>query len=70
MKGKVLSPWVIFKGKIQQTKWTTKLRALRAEYEFPSYIYVSKNGWTNNELGVEWLKECFEPETIDGQKGE
>jgi hypothetical protein len=27
LKAKVLSPWIIFKGKVQQTK-TTKLRAL------------------------------------------
>jgi hypothetical protein len=50
---------------MQQTKWTTKLRALRSEYEFPGYICVSENGWTDNELGVEWLKECFEPESVN-----
>jgi hypothetical protein len=70
LKAKVLSPWIIFKGKVQQTKWTTKLRALRSEHEFPGNICVSENSWTDNELGIEWLKECFEPETVNGQKGE
>jgi hypothetical protein len=69
LKARVLSPWIIFKGKVQQTKWTTKLRALRSEHEFPGYICVFENGWTDNELGIEWLKECFELGTADGQKG-
>ena len=31
---------------------------------------MSPNGWTDAELGVEWLRECFEPETVVTQKGE
>src|SRR5450432_3938234 len=27
------------------------------------HIATSDNGWTDNELGLEWLKQCFEPET-------
>jgi hypothetical protein len=27
------------------------------------HIALSENGWTDNELGLEWLKQCFEPET-------
>jgi DDE superfamily endonuclease len=27
------------------------------------HIALSDNGWTDNELGIRWLKECFEPET-------
>ena len=27
-------------------------------------------GWTDNELYIEWLKECFEPETQKTQRGE
>jgi hypothetical protein len=30
------------------------------------HITTSKNGWTDNEIGLEWLKVCFEPETQDG----
>jgi hypothetical protein len=31
---------------------------------------VSPNGWTDSELGAEWLEKCFEPETSKDQKGE
>jgi hypothetical protein len=52
--------------------WTEKLKALREEQgeEFLGYICVSPNGWTDSELGIEWLKKCFEPETSKDQKGE
>jgi hypothetical protein len=65
LKGKVLSLWIIFKGKIQNRGWTEKLRALRKEQgeEWPGHVCVSENGWTDNELGIEWLKRCFEPES-------
>jgi hypothetical protein len=68
----VLSPWIIFKGKIQNRGWTEKLRALRKEQgkEWPGHVCVSENSWTDNELGIEWLKRCFEPESAQDQKGE
>lgn len=28
------------------------------------HIALSDNGWTDNELGVAWLKDCFHPETL------
>jgi hypothetical protein len=70
LKGKVLSPWIIFKAKIQQKQWTRRLRELRADSDFPGHICVSENGWTDNELGTGWLKECFEVETAIDQQGE
>jgi DDE superfamily endonuclease len=27
------------------------------------HIALSDNRWTDNELGIEWLKQCFDPET-------
>ena len=27
------------------------------------YIGLSENGWTDNELGLEWFKQCFNTET-------
>ena len=30
---------------------------------------MSDRGWTDDELCVEWLKHCFEPETAETQKG-
>ena len=72
LTGKVLSPWIIFKGVLNKTSWTEKLKALRRAQgeEFPGYICVSPNGWTDSELSVEWLKKCFQPETSRDQKGE
>jgi hypothetical protein len=71
LTGKVLSPWVIFKGKMNQPAWQRKLKALREEEgeEFIGHICVSPNGWTDTELSLEWLEQCFEPETSKGQKG-
>ena len=36
----------------------------------PGHVCISENGWTDNELGVKWLRECFDPETAKTQKGE
>jgi hypothetical protein len=57
LTGKVLSPWIIFKAKLQKQEWTRKLRELRIEAseEEPGHICVSKNGWTDAELGLKWL---------------
>jgi len=46
-----------------------KIKELRKDKEFVGHICISDNGWTDNELGVEWLKRCFEPETAKRQKG-
>ena len=58
-KGFVLSPWVIFKGKQQQTSWQQEF--LKAGMR--GTTVVSDNGWTNNEIGLLWLQRVFEPET-------
>ena len=54
--GKALSPWVIFKGKMHKASWMKTLKS--------GHIALSDNGWTDNELGVAWLKDCFHPETL------
>ena len=35
-----------------------------------NHFATSENGWTNNEIGFSWLKQCFEPETRRNQKGD
>jgi DDE superfamily endonuclease len=55
LDGRLLFLWVIFKGKKQNLAWMEMLGE--------GHIALSKNGWTDNELGLEWLKECFDPET-------
>ncbi len=42
--GRVLKPWVIFKGKLQQKAWW--------EQYLQGHIAVSENGWTDNEIGL------------------
>ncbi|KAH7563633.1 plasma membrane calciumhypothetical proteintransporting atpase 2 [Bipolaris maydis] len=47
-----------------QTKWTRRLNSQRAQYEDPTTIAawfkltvgLSENGWTTDQLGVEWVK--------------
>jgi hypothetical protein len=56
---------------MNQPAWQRKLKALREEEgeEFIGHIYVSPNSWTDTELSLKWLEQCFEPETSKGQKG-
>ncbi len=62
MDGRKLRPWIIFKAKIQQKAW------LEAYPE--AHITTSPNRWTDNELGLWWIKRCFKKETAVTQKGE
>ena len=60
--GRKLRCAVIFKGKSLQTTWFPS--------SIPGWLYTtSENGWTSNEIGVEWLQRIFIPETAtsDGQ---
>jgi hypothetical protein len=55
---------VIFEGKRNQLVW----------YQTPGLqkgwvITVSENGWTDNELGLKWLQEVFQPYTAPRTKG-
>jgi hypothetical protein len=63
-KGWSLPPMVIFKGKVHISTW----------YEYnklpPDWtIALSANGWTNNDLGLHWLKEVFEKNTAPVKVG-
>ena len=46
----VLPPFVIFPGQQIQQSWTDKT------IDGNTVIRVSENGWTNQEIGLEWLK--------------
>jgi hypothetical protein len=56
--GALLPPLIIHKGEAQYMGWHANVTK-----EEPAYFAFSKKGWTDNELGVEYLKQCFEPET-------
>jgi hypothetical protein len=42
--GRLLSPWVTFKGKQQNAAWMEIMKE--------GHIALSDNGWTDNELGL------------------
>lgn len=58
LDGRRTRPWVIFKAKQHQERWFSALPGV--------HIATSPNGWTDNEIGLEWLKVCFELETQCG----
>ena len=61
--GRVPKPWIIFKAKLKQKAWFEALGDRGS-------IATSENGWTNNEIGLDWLQGCFDLETLPTQKGE
>lgn len=55
--GQKLRCIVIFKGQSLQTTWFPSDLV-------PDWLYTtSQNGWTSNEIGSEWLRRIFIPET-------
>jgi len=63
--GRSIDPLIIFAGKVHQTSW---FRALQ-HHDYKRWnIAVSPNGWTNDEIGFDWL-EWFEATTRDGTVG-
>jgi hypothetical protein len=55
---------VIFKGKVHLSIWY-KTNDLPSNWT----IELSENGWTNNKLGLQWLKEVFEKYTVSRTVG-
>lgn len=56
--GAVLQPLIIDKGKAHYMGWHTYV----TEEESAQFAYSDK-GWTDNELGLEYLVKVFEPDT-------
>ena len=61
--GWTLPPQIIFAAVNHQSLW---YQNLPEDY----VLSVSKNGWTTNELGIEWLQKIFEPNTASRTIGE
>lgn len=61
--GEALAPLLIFKGTNVNTRWINE--------QSPQgwYFATSKNGWTSNDLDLEWLKRVFEPLTRERAAG-
>jgi hypothetical protein len=62
--GYSLPPVIIFEGKVHQSTWYTN-NTLPADW----VIGVSENGWTNDVLGLTWLKNVFEKHTVQRTRG-
>ena len=61
--GWVLPAFVIFEAKLHQASWY-RIPGLPSKWK----IAVSENGWTTDEIGVEWIRH-FEEYTISRTKG-
>ncbi|RKL03276.1 hypothetical protein BFJ70_g17301 [Fusarium oxysporum] len=55
--GRLLKPGIIFKGKELQQQWFIDEFRKIADW----YYITSDNGWTDNHIAVEWLKEVYLP---------
>jgi len=69
LTGRILPSWTIFKGVKNLDKWHNTMERI-GQSGSGYHICVSPNGWTDNELGVAWFKEHFDPHTRDIKKGE
>jgi hypothetical protein len=58
--GWALPPMIIFAGKVHQSVWYDS-----DDHQLPSdwVIALSDNGWTNDALGLFWLKNMFDKHT-------
>ncbi|RFN47274.1 hypothetical protein FIE12Z_8487 [Fusarium flagelliforme] len=57
--GRALKPGIIFKGKDLQKQWFLNELKLIADW----YYITSPNGWTDNHIALEWLKDVYLPQT-------
>ena len=66
-EGEALDPLVIFRGKSVQQQWFPN-ESLENFQDW--YFTASENGWTSNELAVEWLTKLFIPRTQPEDKNQ
>jgi DDE superfamily endonuclease len=58
-----IKPYLIFKGNNPETNW------FPVKSKLPDFIYgFSNKGWSDDELGIDWLRRIFLSETLNGQK--
>lgn len=56
----VIPPTVIYKGEAQYQGWHALVKAGEK-----AYFSYSKKGWTNSDIGLEYLMKNFEPNTAE-----
>ena len=59
LDGKIIKPWIIFKGRQQMKAWR--------EVSTNGHTVLSENGWTDSAISVAWLQEVFHPEADAAQ---
>ncbi|KAG6980029.1 hypothetical protein FocnCong_v009877 [Fusarium oxysporum f. sp. conglutinans] len=57
--GRLLKPGIIFKGKELQQQWFIDELKEVADW----YYITSDNGWSDNHIAIEWLREVYLPQT-------
>ena len=62
--GSIVPPLVIFKAENLSTQWIPA--SIHGNWRFD----CNTKGWTSNKHGVQWLKQCFDPQTRDKAGGE
>jgi DDE superfamily endonuclease/Tc5 transposase DNA-binding domain len=63
--GSTVAPLVIFKGENGSTGWVQSPE-VPGNWRFSA----SQNGWTSNQHGLEWLRQCFDPDTREKADGD
>jgi hypothetical protein len=66
--GKALSPGLIYEGQ-PNTFQDTRLEGGNEE-ENLAFLISSANGWTNDELGFDWLVNIFDQEAKDRSRSD
>ena len=59
LDGKIIKPWVIFKGRQQMKAWHEVFKN--------GHTAVSETGWSDNAVSLAWLQGAFHPETCATQ---
>ena len=62
--GSVVPPLVIFRGENLSRQWIPA--SIHGNWRFG----CNSKGWTSNIHGIQWLRQCFEPETREKAAGE
>jgi len=61
--GTSIPPLIIFRGKSMQHQYFPSNRPTDWSLRY------NTKGWTSNEHGIEWLRQCFEPQTREKANG-
>ncbi|KAJ2921055.1 hypothetical protein H1R20_g16039, partial [Candolleomyces eurysporus] len=67
--GGTVPPLLIFKGKNVQETWVQGNTINARVASVPHGVACSNRGWTDGQIGLNWLKKVFEPQTREKAAG-